>query len=247
MQGATSPTGDVAEKTIYEIPKLDLARLKYTTYFKLYLYATIVMTSTTSKNKKNWVAGIFAAIAASLCCITPVLALFAGVSGLATTFSWIEPYRPYFITATILIFAFAWYQKLKPQKALDCNCETEDKVSFLQTKKFLAIITIIAGLLIAFPYYTKIFYPKQQETKVVVVDKTNVTTVQLNISGMDCEGCTALINSELSKVNGVIKANTSFKNANATVAFDKNKNSVDSISNAVNTIGYKVTSIIYNK
>jgi hypothetical protein len=34
-------------------------------------------------------AGLLTAITASLCCITPVLALIAGTSGI--TFAWIEP------------------------------------------------------------------------------------------------------------------------------------------------------------
>ena len=41
--------------------------------------------------------GLLTAIAASLCCITPVLTLIAGTSGLASTFYWLEPFRPYFI------------------------------------------------------------------------------------------------------------------------------------------------------
>ena len=60
-------------------------------------------------------AGLLTAIASSLCCITPVLAIVAGSSGLASTFSWLEPFRPYFIGMTILVLGFAWYQKLKPQ------------------------------------------------------------------------------------------------------------------------------------
>jgi mercuric ion transport protein len=44
---------------------------------------------------------IITAITASLCCITPVLALIAGTSGIASTFSWIEPFRPYLIALTI--------------------------------------------------------------------------------------------------------------------------------------------------
>jgi len=59
-------------------------------------------------------AGLLTAIAASLCCITPVLALIAGTSGLASTFSWLEPFRLYFICSTILVLGFAWYQKLIP-------------------------------------------------------------------------------------------------------------------------------------
>lgn len=37
--------------------------------------------------------GIFTAISASLCCITPILALLAGTSGFASTFSWLDSYR----------------------------------------------------------------------------------------------------------------------------------------------------------
>ena len=54
--------------------------------------------------------GLLTAITASLCCITPVLALIAGTSGIASTFSWIEPFRPYLIGLTILVLGFAWYQ-----------------------------------------------------------------------------------------------------------------------------------------
>lgn len=198
--------------------------------------------TTITKNSKGWIAGIFAAVAASLCCITPVLAFLGGASGLASSFSWIEPYRPYLITITVTIFAFAWYQKLKPKKQIDCDCEADNKKSFWQSKSFLAIITVVAGLLIAFPYYAIFFYPKPQTTKVIVVDKSDIATVRLNISGMDCEGCTAHINSELSKANGVIEANTSYKKANAIIKFDNSKTSVDSLSNIINNIGYKVIS-----
>ncbi|RTL59995.1 MAG: mercuric transport protein MerTP [Sphingobacteriales bacterium] len=197
--------------------------------------------TTTTKNNKSWIAGIVAAVSASLCCITPVLAFLGGASGFASSFSWIEPYRSYLIGLTIAIFAFAWYQKFKPREKVDCDCEADSKKSFWQSKLFLVIITLVAGLLIAFPYYAKIFYPKPQETKVIIVDKTDIATAQLNISGMDCEGCTSHINGELSKVNGVIEANTSYKNANAIVKFDKSKTSIDSLANIINSIGYKVT------
>ena len=75
-------------------------------------------------------AGLLTAITASLCCITPVLALIAGTSGIASTFSWIEPFRPYLIGLTILVLGFAWYQKLKPQKEIDCDCEMDEKTKF---------------------------------------------------------------------------------------------------------------------
>lgn len=69
-----------------------------------------------------------------------------------------------------------------------------------------------------------------------------MATVQLNISGMDYEACAAHISGELSKVIGVIKANTSYINANAIVRFYNTKTSVDSLAGIVNNIGYKVIS-----
>ncbi len=199
---------------------------------------------TTTKKSKSWIAGIIAAVTASLCCITPVLAFLGGASGLASSFSWIEPYRPYLIGLTITVFAFAWYQKLKPKKQIDCDCETDNKKSFWQSKVFLALVTVIAVLIIAFPYYAKIFYPKPQETKIIVVDKNNIRQAVFKIKGMTCGSCAEHVNNEISKVNGVIEFQTSYEGASSTVKFDNSKTSVDSIASTINGTGYKVVSQI---
>ncbi len=62
-----------------------------------------------SKNKYVWTS-MLTALGASLCCITPVLALISGASGVASVFSWIEPFRPYLIGITILVLSFAWFK-----------------------------------------------------------------------------------------------------------------------------------------
>lgn len=97
-------------------------------------------------------------------------------------------------------------------------------------------------MLIAFPYYAKIFYPKPQEAKVIIVDKSNIQTAEFKIKGMTCEGCTEHINSELSKTSGVIEFNTSYEKGSSLVKFDNSKTSVDSLVSVINKTGYKVTS-----
>ncbi len=80
-------------------------------------------------------AGFLSAFAASLCCITPVIALVAASSSVAANFSWLEPARPYLIAISVAVLLLAWYQKLKPvSKAGDCNCEPISKTTFLQSK-----------------------------------------------------------------------------------------------------------------
>mgnify|MGYP003653878950 FL=1 len=188
--------------------------------------------------------GIVTAIAASLCCITPVLALIAGASGAASTFSWIEPARPYLIGITIIVLGFAWYQKLKPgsKEEIDCACEDDEKPSFWQSKKFLAIVTVFAGLMLAFPLYTDVFYPKQ-DRQVIVVDQQNVQTATFSVSGMTCTGCEEHVSHEVNKLDGIVDVKASYENENATVQFDSSKISVGEIEKAINSTGYKVTDI----
>ncbi len=185
-------------------------------------------------------AGLLTAIAASLCCITPVLALIAGTSGLASTFSWLEPYRPYFIGLTILVLVFAWYQKLKSKKQIDCNCETDEKPKFIQSKMFLGIVTVFAGLMLAFPKYAHIFYPNT-EKQIMVVDKSDISTTEFKISGMTCASCEEHVDHEVNKLSGIIKSTASYENGNAIVEFDNSKTTNAEIEKAINSTGYEVT------
>jgi mercuric ion transport protein len=188
-------------------------------------------------------AGVLAAIAASLCCITPVIALLAGSSSIAANFSWVEPARPYLIGLSIAVLVFAWYLKLKPAKTndMDCNCETTNKASFLQSKTFLTIVTVFAILMMTFPLYAKVFYPKQKaQATLAVVD--NKQQVKFTIQGMTCEACEEHVNNELFKVNGVVAYKTSYATRSSLVSFDKSKVDVKAIEAAINKTGYKVKS-----
>ncbi len=191
-------------------------------------------------NNKLIGAGLLTAIAASLCCVTPVLALIAGTSGLASTFSWLESFRPYFIGLTILVLGFAWYQKLKPKKQIDCNCETAEKPKFIQSKKFLGIVTSFAIVMLAFPYYSSVFYPKT-EKQIIIVDKSNIEKVEFTISGMTCASCEEHINHEVNKLIGIVNLKASYENGNTIVEFDNSKTNISEIEKAINSTGYSVT------
>jgi copper chaperone CopZ len=191
-------------------------------------------------NKKLISAGLLAAFTASLCCITPLLAFIAGTSGLATTFSWLEPLRPYLIGLTIFVLGFAWYLKLKPKKQLDCSCEKDEKIPFTQSKMFLGIITLFAVVMLAFPYYSGIFYPTT-EKQIIIVDQSNIREIEFTISGMTCASCGEHVNSEVNKLTGIISSEASYENRNAVVKFDDSKTNSDEIENAINATGYLVT------
>lgn len=186
------------------------------------------------------VSGLLSAFTASLCCISPVLALFAGTSGIASTFSWLEPFRPYLIGLTILILTAAWYQQLKPKKEVDCECDPEGKPKFIQSKTFLGVVTIFAALMLAFPYYSSVFYASPDK-QIIVVDRADIKIIELKISGMTCTGCEDHVNHEVNKLNGIVSAKASYEKGNAIVEFDQTKTSEAEIEQAINATGYKVT------
>lgn len=189
-------------------------------------------------DKKLIGTGLLTAIASSLCCITPVLAIISGTSGLASAFFWLKPFRPYFIGLTILMLGFAWYQKLKPQNKIDCNCQITEKPNFMQTKSFLGIITVMAVLLLSFPIYAHIFFSKT-ESKAIITQTSKIQKVEFTIKGMTCSGCEHHVKTEISKLKGIVEVLVSYEKGNAIVRFDNKQTSIEEIENAINSTGYK--------
>lgn len=198
---------------------------------------------TTKKQSKGaLITGIISAIAASSCCIPPVIAAIAGISGGASSLSWIEPFRPYLIGFAILAIGYAWYTHLKPKQVDDCGCDIE-KPKWYQSRGFLIGMTIFAIISISFPYYAHIFYGNQTEKNVIITDQSDVKNIDIKIEGMTCEACQNHVNESVLALPGVIKIETSYDNSNAIVKYDKSKTDIKEIENAVNSTGYTATKI----
>ena len=202
--------------------------------------------STPNVTTKSAGAGLFAAVIASLCCITPVFSLFAGISGIAATFSWMEPFRIYLIIFTIGILAFAWYQKLKPTKIteIDCECEEDINPSFWQSKRFLGIVTVLSLIMITFPSYSHVFYPKMKQNNssiILVEDSTKIKMVVFDVEGMTCTGCENHIIFEVEKLEGIKSVEASYETGTATVEFLTFKLKEEEIIETINKTGYTVS------
>lgn len=194
-----------------------------------------------TENKGLIGASVLSAIAASLCCITPVIALVAGSSGLASTFGWLEPFRPYLLGISVLVLGYAWYQKLKPKQEIECACEEdEEKQLFMQSKKFLMIVTILSAVLMAFPYYSGIFFPDNTIKEVVIVQQKNLETRTYEVEGMTCEACNYTVTNAANQVGGVISAEADYETGKATITFDKSKTNEKEVIESINETHYKV-------
>lgn len=182
-----------------------------------------------------WVS-VVAALAASACCITPILAAVAGVGSLAGSLHWLAPARPYLLGLTALALGYAWYTKLRPAPADDCACEVPAKPRFYQRTGFLVAITLFAVATSAFPLYSGIF--AQAPPPATVSEQTPLQRIVINVKGMTCEGCEQHVSGALRKVPGVASAEASHARASATVTYDPTRTNIEQLMAAIDSTGY---------
>lgn len=104
-------------------------------------------------------------------------------------------------------------------------------------------MTIFATIAISFPYYSGMFFPDNSKN-VVVVDKTNLETIEVNIEGMTCEACQNHVNHAVQGLDGIVSIETSYDKGNAIITYDKSKTDQKKIKKAIETTGYIVKEIM---
>jgi len=99
--------------------------------------------------------GVTAAVASTLCCAGPLVAVALGLSGagLAATF---EPLRPYFVGGTVLALGFGFVTLSREAKrACEPGTLCASPIARRRMKQALWIATIIAIPLVTFPWWSK--------------------------------------------------------------------------------------------
>ena len=181
---------------------------------------------------------ILTSASASLCCIVPFLGFLGGSTSLISTVSWLEPFRPFLIAGTCLMLGFAWYGAIKASKKDDCGCESE-KPSFVQSKRFLSVMTIVSLLLISFPSFSRLMIPAN-DNEVSSVDQERNKKITLTVSGMTCSSCERHIESEVIKLSGVSSVTASYFGKSTMVEYNPEKIDKEKIIDAINNTGYTV-------
>ena len=103
---------------------------------------------------KAAVGSIGGAVAASACCIGPVVFSLLGAGALSAASTRLEPYRPWCIAATVALLGAAFYTAYRHVEA-DASCAdgTCTPPSRRAAKIFVWMAAILAATLVAFPYY----------------------------------------------------------------------------------------------
>lgn len=109
--------------------------------------------------KGSLIAGVLAAIGASVCCVGPIVLLALGIGGTwVGSLTAMEPYRPFFIGLTLLFLGLAFHKLfLVPQVcAPGTPCANPGTIR-RQRLTFWVVAVFLLGLL-AVPWLAPLFY-----------------------------------------------------------------------------------------
>ena len=105
--------------------------------------------------KSTLIGGGLAALAASACCLGPLVLVSVGISGAwISSLTKLEPYRPLFIGIALLCMALAYRKIFRTQPAADCApgsiCALPQTNA--RNRTLFWIVSVLVGVALAYPY-----------------------------------------------------------------------------------------------
>jgi mercuric ion transport protein len=107
------------------------------------------------------IGGVIAAVAASLCCVGPLVLVTLGIGGAwVSNLTLLEPYRPIFLSVGILFLFLAYRKIYRPATAKDCAPESLCAAPQVQRvyKVLFWVVVVLITLALVFPYLAPLFY-----------------------------------------------------------------------------------------
>ena len=192
------------------------------------------------------VGAVFAAIAASACCILPAIlgAASAGSVGLSAAFA---PYRPYLIGLSVLLLGAGFYFTYRPEKAA-CgpagSCATEKTRGHKRLSKgMLWLVTLFTIGSMAYPEIAAYRVCKAAVTAPPLAVVPSSKTAVILVGNMTCAECTLSIVKALKATPDVYDARVDFTAKQAVVRYDRKKVRTANLQDAIRRSGFSATDI----
>jgi len=193
-----------------------------------------------SMKKENVFVGgaVFAAIASSLCCVLPLVAVVFGLGAFSAA-SAFETLRPYLLILAFAALAFSFYRIYFRRD--DCAegdaCATKPVSKINQLFLWAGVLAIVTFALA--PYYTGYLAATDTMPAATETESQANKTVVIDVEGMTCESCAVHISETLKKLKGVVSAEANYPKKNVTVVFNPKQITIEQIKKAIDEIGYR--------
>jgi mercuric ion transport protein len=199
--------------------------------------------------KVSMFGSTLAAIAASGCCIGPLVAVALGAGGFAAS-AVFEKWRPVFLGVTFTLVALAWYLSYRKPKA---TCEEGSACATAAGSKWNRVVLLFATAFVvaaaAFPSVASALLRASRSGSEAccappIATKAASVVLRARIPAMDCAACALNIESVLKKQAGVEQARVRFDTKEAVVQYDNTKVSPEKLITAIDQTGFKAEPVI---
>jgi mercuric ion transport protein len=113
---------------------------------------------TTSNVKGSLVAGVLAAIGASVCCVGPLVLLMLGIGGAwVANLTALEPLRPWLIGATLLFLALAFRRLYLQPQVCESGAACAEPIVLRRQRSIFWIVTLALVALLSVPWLAPFF------------------------------------------------------------------------------------------
>ncbi len=196
-----------------------------------------------NKTRLMWTGAAMAAVASSVCCILPVVAVVLGLGGFAAS-AYFEPWRPYLLAMTIAFLAFGvilTYRRSRQhtcEPGSQCACPSSGRWN----RVVLGFIAVLVIALMAFPHYSgSIARAFNKERKPASYAKASARAqATFNVEGLDCVGCAVMLEKNLLQTPGIYRAEVSFERRQAALDYDPRAMSLSQIGERITHFGFKI-------
>jgi copper chaperone CopZ len=185
------------------------------------------------KNGSSWTlaGGVLAGVAASLCCIGPLLSLGLGLGSFAAA-AWFAQWRPVLLGVTFVLLGLAWYLTYRRPKA-DC----EDG-SCARPPGKAARLSLWIGILVALAAAIYPSLPAAHHRINAAPVASSDAKFSVLIPSMDCPPCAAGIEASLSRAPGVKQAVVNYDTKAAVLVYDPAVTSRDKLLALIDASGF---------
>jgi copper chaperone CopZ len=185
-------------------------------------------------------AAVLTALAASLCCVGPLLfvAFGAGAAAAVTAFA---PARPYLLALAALALAFGFYRAYFRREACGPGETCGPKPASRRTRLSLWLASFAVILFALSPYYAGALSRRFGGDKVTSPPAAGgLTTARqtFKVNGMTCAGCETTIRLALEETSGVRAAQVSYERGEAVVEYDPTVTTKEKLRRAIDQTGY---------
>ena len=197
-------------------------------------------------------AEVLAALAASACCLGPVVLLGLGLSGAwVGSLSALEPVRPLFVLATGGFLGVAYARIFGDGARSACDpgapCAAPGVRRF-ERAAFWIVTATVAGLLLL-PSWLGARAAKEPATVApadAAASAARPVEVVLAVTNLTCEGCLHTLRGALADVPGVRSVRVSLVPPQAVVVFDPARTTVEALTRATEAAGYPSRAVSRN-